>query len=100
MTDQQGVDHAVVPDDTNWSDWTHSLALRAVTGDDLDLRALSRAQWIVFDPSSLDRPGGNDEVGYQAYNIQYYGATINHRALADYQAGVDQRTRIARDLGA
>jgi len=85
-------------DDTNWSDWTYALAVRAVTGDDIDLRALSRAQWFLFDPSSVDRPGGNDEVGYQALDIQYYGATINHRAIGDFEGGVDQLDAVTGDL--
>jgi hypothetical protein len=99
MADQQGGSPAAVPDDTNWSDWTYALALRAVTGDDVDLRTLSQAQWFVFDPSSVDRPGGSGEVGYQAYDNQYYASTIDHQAVGAFESAVDQLDVIAGDLG-
>jgi len=43
MAEQQEGSQVVVLDSTNWSEWTYALALSAVTGDEVDLRALSRA---------------------------------------------------------
>ncbi len=87
-----------VPDSTNWSEWTFAQALRAVTGDDVDLRPLSNAEWFIFNPAGVNQPGGADEVGYQAFGIQYYGAGINHTAIDAFEAAADQLDTITTEL--
>ena len=100
MAEQQEGSQVVVLDSTNWSEWTYALALSAVTGDEVDLRALSRARWFVFDPTGIDQPGGMAEVGYQAFGTQYFGASIDHRAIDSFEAGVDTLNAVAGDLAA
>jgi len=87
-----------VPDTMNWSQWTYAQALRAVTDDDIDLRALSNVQWFVFNPAGVDQAGGHDEVGYQAHGNQYYGATIDHRAIDGFEAGADTLRTVSDEL--
>ena len=59
-------DQPAVPDSTNWSEWTFARALRAVTGDNVDLRPLSNAEWFIFNPAGVNQPGRPlDRVGVE-----------------------------------
>jgi len=91
-------DQPAVPDSTNWSEWTFAQTLRAVTGDNVDLRPLSNAEWFIFNPAGVNQPGGMDEVGYQAFGIQYYGARINHTAIDAFEAAADRLDTITAEL--
>jgi len=97
MADQDDSQPAV-PDSTDWSEWTFAQALRAVTGDEVDLRPLSTAGWFLFNPAGVNQPGGTDEVGYQAFGIQFYGAGINHAAIDAFEAAADRLDTITAEL--
>ncbi|RFS45561.1 hypothetical protein [Micromonospora craniellae] len=66
--------------------------LARVTGDSVtDLRVLSRSEWFVLNPASVDTTVfTNDPIGYVAFDKQYFGVSVNWDAVSRWENAADQ----------
>ncbi|GAB2847459.1 hypothetical protein GCM10027176_58840 [Actinoallomurus bryophytorum] len=83
-----------IPSTDNWSEWTFEQVLKALTGEGVDLHAAAKANWFTFNPS----PGEKDELPYHAWGEYFYGANINHEAVAAWTTAVNTIDEMMPDV--
>jgi hypothetical protein len=83
-----------IPDTDNWSEWTFEQALKALTGEGVDLHAPAKATWFNFNPS----PSEKDYITYHAWGDYFYGVNLNQDAVNAWSTAVSTIDEMMPDV--
>lgn len=78
---------------------TFALALKSVTGDDIDLRPLSEGHWFVVSAGGADGQAGGG-ITYSAFGKTYLNVVVDSRAIGTYEQATDQLGPVIGELAA
>jgi|GEM_PF-2502844 len=83
-----------IPGNTNWSEWSFSQVLLAITGDSIDLKKAIDVEWLAFKAGG----GAADSITYKAWEKYYYAANYDYDAFNKWNTLVQSMDTIAREL--